>query len=144
MTDPKQVIRELVSAVNEHDFERASRYLSPDCEIITPFATLRGREHFKAYLNGLVAAFPDLRQNVQTLIAEGTTVVVEWTLTGIHRGPLQTPAGPIPATGKAMAAHGCDVYRLEGEQVVSDRIYRDRQETLVQLGLAQEPAAVRS
>jgi steroid delta-isomerase-like uncharacterized protein len=144
MSDLKVLFGQLLEAINDHDLEKASRFISPDCEIVTPFATLHGPEHFKVYLQGLIDAFPDLKQTVHNMVCEGSILVTEWTLTGTHERPLPMPTGVVPATGKTMNAHGCDVYKWEGGQITFDRIYRDRLETLIQLGLTPDPAAARA
>lgn len=141
MSNLKELFERLLEAINAHDLEKASAFISPDCEIVTPFATLRGPEPFKVYMQGLIDAFPDLKQTVHNVVCEGPSLVAEWTLTGTHQAPLRMPTGVVPATGKTMNAHGCDIYRWEGGQVKFDRIYRDRLETLIQLGLTPDPAA---
>jgi predicted ester cyclase len=145
MSDPRALFERLLAAINAHDLQAASGFISPDCEIVTPFATLRGPEPFKTYVKGLIDAFPDFMQTVHNTVCEGSTLVTEWTLTGTHLGPMRMPNGSLlPPTGKKMNAHGCDVYKWEGGQVMADRIYRDRLETLIQLGLSPDPAAARA
>jgi len=145
MSDPRALFDRMLAAINAHDLQTASEFISPDCEIVTPFATLRGPEHFKTYIQGLIDAFPDFKQTVHNTVCEGSTLVTEWTLTGTHQAPLRMPNGSVvPPTGKKMNAHGCDVYKWEGGQIIVDRIYRDRLETLIQLGLSPDPAAARA
>jgi hypothetical protein len=58
---------------------------------------------------------------------------------------MRMPNGSLlPPTGKKTNAHGCDVYKWEGGQVAVDRIYRERLETLIQLGLSPDPAGARA
>ena len=44
--------------------------------------------------------------------ASGDVVIVELSLNGTHRGPLELPVGTIPPTGKEIHAPCCDVFHL--------------------------------
>jgi predicted ester cyclase len=59
-------------------------------------------------------AFPDLRIELEQLVAEGDVVAARWTATGTHSGEL---VGIAP-TGRAVRWAGTDVYRLAGGRVV--------------------------
>ncbi len=145
MSDPRVQFEQLLAAINAHDLQTASTFISPDCEIVTPFATMRAPEPFKMYIQGLIDAFPDFKQTVHNTVCEGSTLVTEWTLTGTHPGPMRMPDGSVlPPTGKKMNAHGCDIYEWKEDRVVVDRIYRDRLETFIELGLSPDPAAARA
>ncbi len=61
-SDVRVLFERLLAAISAHDLETASGFISPDCEIVTPFATLRGPEPFKTYLQGLIDAFPDFKR----------------------------------------------------------------------------------
>ena len=63
MSDPRVLFDRMLAAINAHDLQTASEFISPDCEIVTPFATLRGPEHFKTYIQGLIDAFSRLQAN---------------------------------------------------------------------------------
>jgi predicted ester cyclase len=58
--------------------------------------------------------FPDLRIELEQLVAEDDLVSARWTATGTHSGEL---AGIAP-TGKAVRWAGTDVYRLADGKVV--------------------------
>ncbi|MCO5191495.1 MAG: ester cyclase, partial [Anaerolineae bacterium] len=52
--------------------------------------------HEKRFMPRMLAAFPDLRFEVEDMIAEGDKVVTRYTLIATHRGEFMG----IPATGK--------------------------------------------
>jgi steroid delta-isomerase-like uncharacterized protein len=60
------------------------------------------------YFQMLVSAFPDLRLNVQDVIASGDKAVARLRVTGTHRGEFMG----IPATGKSAAADLIDITRF--------------------------------
>ena len=81
-------------------------------------------------------AFPDSKGTIQNARATGDgTVVLELTWKGTHKGPLQTPAGPIAPTGKAIDIRACAVLEIAGERARAERHYFDMATLLRQLGV---------
>jgi predicted ester cyclase len=64
----------------------------------------------------------------------GETVVLELTWRGTHEGPLQTPKGSIPATGKSIEIRACAVIQVAGEKGKSQRHYFDMATLFQQIG----------
>jgi len=64
-------------------------------------------------------AFPDMHRELYRFFNVGDVVVVELALQGTHKGPLPTPMGIIPPTGKRMDAPCCDVFRLVNGKIQS-------------------------
>lgn len=95
------------------------------------------REKVKQFLTGGGdASFPDGREEIQHLVAEGNTVVAHWILRGTHRAPYLG----IPATGKSIEMHGFSIYFLEDGQIVHDLMVMDNLDALEQLGAKILPA----
>lgn len=89
------------------------------------------REKVKGFIaSGGDDPFPDGREEIQSLVAEGNTVVAHWILRGTHRN---TFIG-IPATGKTIEAHGFSIYFFEDGQIVHDLMVFDNYDVLEQLG----------
>ncbi len=86
---------------------------------------------------GWAQAFPDSVATVRSAHAsDDGTVTLEITWTGTHRGPLQTPAGPIAATGKRIEIPSCAVVELKGDKASAQRHYFDLATMLRQIGVA--------
>ena len=85
---------------------------------------------------GWAQAFPDSKATFHAALASGNGVVLEVTWKGTHKGPLQTPKGSIPATGKSIEIRACVVAELAGEKVKLQRHYFDMATLLQQLGVA--------
>ena len=64
-------------------------------------------------------AFPDMHRELYRVFSIGDVVVVELALQGTHKGPLPTPMGVLPPTGKRMDAPCCDVFRLVNGKIQS-------------------------
>jgi steroid delta-isomerase-like uncharacterized protein len=77
------------------------------------------------------AAFPDLRWNVELLVAEGDYVVGRWTAEGTHRGPW----GAVEPTGRPMKFSGVNIFRFENSKVAEIWNYRDDLGLMQQLGV---------
>ena len=58
-------------------------------------------------------AFPDLRFDIQEMVAEDDKVVASWLMSGTHLGDLPQ----MPATDKTFALRGMTIYYFEGDKV---------------------------
>jgi steroid delta-isomerase-like uncharacterized protein len=75
-----------------------------------------GREGFKILIGVFRSAFPDYRDTVERIIAEGDQVVVHWTLRGTHQGEFQ---GVAP-TGKQVTTSGISIFRVANDKITDD------------------------
>jgi ketosteroid isomerase-like protein len=80
-------------------------------------------------------AFPDMHRELYSVYVSGDVVVVELSLNGTHNGPLELPAGTIPATGKVMRTPCCDVFHLVKGKVISFHCYTAATILLGQIGV---------
>ena len=79
-------------------------------------------------------AFPDLKATIKRNFEMGDTIISEVEWAGTHRGPLDTPFGTLPATGKFGRVSALLINRIENGKVVETRHYFDQLTVLVQLG----------
>jgi steroid delta-isomerase-like uncharacterized protein len=128
-------------AYNDHSFdahwlERAAAPIAEECEVVDvpSGAILRGPEGFKQFLLGFSTAFPDSRAEVTHLSTTEDGAVVEFVGRGTHTGPLHTPGGDIPPTGRPFELHFCDVYTIKKGKIVRHSTYYDALSLLEQLG----------
>jgi len=80
-------------------------------------------------------AFPDMHRELYRVFSIGDVVVVELALQGTHQGPLPTPMGILPATGKRMDAPCCDVFRIVNGKIQSFNCYPSGTVIFAQLGV---------
>ena len=71
---------------------------------------------FKGFLAAMGGALPDLRMEIQDLVAEGDAVVARFTMVGTHTGSLM---GESP-TGNKISVRGLTYYRLANGKIVED------------------------
>ena len=112
------------------DLALADALVAPDAIFSEPGRELRGPEPLKARIAQFRAAFPDLAIAIEDLVTAGDRVVARITLRGTHRGPF---AGIAP-TGKAVAAEGISMFRVEGGRIVAGWASFDQLGMMQQLG----------
>ncbi len=140
--DNVTLVRTVFDVYNTHEsdpqwLEQSIASTAEDCELINvPLGiTLVGPEGLKQFLLGWSTAFPDSRVEITNLFATEDQAVVEFIGRGTHTGPLQGPAGDIPATGRRVEIQFCYVYRIRNGKFVSLHAYYDAMGLMQQLGL---------
>jgi steroid delta-isomerase-like uncharacterized protein len=85
---------------------------------------------FKEKTAGFAAAFPDLEEDLQDIVASGDTVATRWVVTG----SLQMELMGIPATGQPIRVEGMNFYRLKAGRVTDVWAQFDGVALMQQLG----------
>ena len=88
-------------------------------------------DHLKQFFTAFRAAFPDLRTNVEDLLAEGDKVLLRYSWTGTHKGEFLG----IAPTGKRVMVMGLALYRFADGKVVEAWANADDLGLLRQLGV---------
>jgi steroid delta-isomerase-like uncharacterized protein len=97
---------------------------------LRPTEALPGPEGQRKIVADFRAAFPDLRWNVDLILAEGDLVAGRWTATGTNTGPW----GGAEPTGKRAEFSGVNVFRFANGKVVEIWNHRDDLGLREQLG----------
>jgi steroid delta-isomerase-like uncharacterized protein len=139
--DNAAISREIYDAFDHGDFGSVLQHVTPDVEVlfVPTGQTFRGPEGFTAFMKGFKTAFPDVEIEVTNQIAAGDDVVNEFVGRGTHTGPLETPGGTVPPTGRRVTFTVCEVYRFRDGKVASLHNYQDMVSVMRQLGLIPEP-----
>jgi predicted ester cyclase len=141
MAHPEDLARRILEATDAQDWAAREALLTADCEFVTPASPRRGRAATTAYSAPFALAFPDSRHQITLVTGAGDVVVVEGVWSGTHLGPLETPQGPVPATGKSVASPFVVVMRADGDLVASVHVYFDQLALMAQMGLLPAPQA---
>ena len=91
--------------------------------------------HEKENCQGFRTAFPDLKCTVLATFADGDTAIVQWRMSGTHKGALSLLG--IPPTGKRASVDGISVGRFRSGKLVEDWTQWDAPALLKQLGVFQ-------
>ena len=130
-------------AFGDKDWDAVRAALSDDhvYDEVATHRKVQGVDQVIQLWRGWATAFPDSRAEIHAALAGGSTVAMEMTWTGTHRGPLPTPGGTVPATGKSINVRACQLVEVIGGKARSTRHYFDMATLLTQLGVGVEQAA---
>jgi steroid delta-isomerase-like uncharacterized protein len=135
-----RVAHDLHERFTEGKLESCLDAATDDIEVVFQAVgqSYRGREGFLQFMQGFRVAFPDLRIRWIHHVANGDEVVAECAWTGTHNGPLVSPSGTIPPTGKKVTdGRFCEVIKVRDGKIARIVNYQDLSSWLRQLGLAQ-------
>jgi len=140
MADNVTLIRNLFDAWNNRDLDAVADAVDPDCTIVDMGSgrTLQGPAGFVAFTTALFEAMPDGQFTLDHVTAQGDTVVVEYTGRGTHTGDLVLPAGTVPATGRSVTVHVCEIDEIRNDKIASARVYVDSGAVMAQLGITEQ------
>jgi ketosteroid isomerase-like protein len=106
--------------------------------------TYRGPKELGRTVEIYGKAFPDMHRELYDVYVAGDIVAVVLALQGTHKGPLETPMGIIPATGKRMDAPCCDIFHLKNGKIQKFDCYPSGTIIFSQLGVLSNLQAVLS
>lgn len=133
MATTRSVIEQHIRAFNDRDAD--SEPWASHAEMTAPGGAVAGREDVLGFLGVFHTAFPDCTLTVDTWLVEDDRASVEGVFAGTHDGPLHSPDGEVPPTGKSATFRWSATYRVSGDELVSEHLYFDQLGFLGQLGL---------
>jgi steroid delta-isomerase-like uncharacterized protein len=98
----------------------------------------QGAEGMRTITRKLFTAFPDLKQTVVDMTAEGDRVVLRSIMEGTQTAALEFKT-PIPATGKHVRVEEVHIMRFKDGKVVEMWMSMDHMDLLKQLGVLPMP-----
>jgi steroid delta-isomerase-like uncharacterized protein len=139
-SDNARLARMFYEFWNERDFDRGAELVAEDgsLTIVGSGERFEGPDGSRRFSHMWADAFPDGRVEIKSVIEAGDRVVVEFVGRGTHTGPLVSPMGEIPPTGRRIELRLCDVYEFRNGKVKAQRSYFDTGSLMQQLGLMPE------
>jgi steroid delta-isomerase-like uncharacterized protein len=129
----KALMRRAFETLNKHEMSAFFEFYADCTYHSSATGELKG-EAFRKFFTTAMAAFPDLRFNMQDQIAEGDKVVTRYQITGTHRGEFMG----IAPTGKQIAITGICLDRIARGTVVEEWDEWDALSMIRQLGVVPE------
>jgi steroid delta-isomerase-like uncharacterized protein len=133
----KKVVRRLFEEVwNKGNLPLADELFTPNYahhDASTPDVG-RGPESEKKRATLYRSAFPDIRLNIEDIIAEGETVMARWSCRGTHKGDLSG----IAPTGKQFNISGVSIARFANGKMAEGWVNWDALGLMQQLGVVPE------
>lgn len=136
----RRVIEELW---NQQKLDVADELFAADHESPSAPGLPAGPAGVKAIASMFLAAFPDLDVEIEIEIAEGDTVGGRLRQRGTHTGPMVTPTGTIPPSGKSVNFTEVAMLRIADGKVATSWYWTDMIGLLTQLGVIAAPPAAR-
>lgn len=124
LTENKELARQYLEAIERHTDGRIDELETLVADDVVNHSPLsgddlmpteeRGIEAFRRHAESVPRAFPDVRFDVQDVLAEADRVMVRLVLSGTHDGPFMG----IEPTGKEVSMSGIVVYRFDDGKIV--------------------------
>ncbi len=140
--DNKQLARRVWDEIwNQGKLEAIEELIDPTFEGHDPLMGPLQRDAFRNAVKGYRAAFPDLKFEINAIIAEDHFVTTRWTVRATHLGPFLGTE----SSGKSAEVTGISLAELRNGRLVSDYTEWDVASLFRQLGLEDVtvPLAVR-
>jgi hydroxyacylglutathione hydrolase len=133
-TTPKAVMTAYFDALARHDLDAIAAAWAPDghCHVAGQ-ADATGPDGVRTYWAELFGASPDLRLQIEALIAEGDQVAVKWSGSGTFAGPGSYQG--IEPTYTRLELEGLDLFSVRDGQIVREDAYTDGSTFARQIGL---------
>ncbi len=95
----------------------------------------RGRENYKRGVQMMYSAFPDLRGDIEDIVAEGDKVAIRFRWRGTQTGELMG----IPPSGKPVDFAMIEIYRFDDGKIVEGWAVFDALGMMQQIGVVPAP-----
>jgi len=136
----RQLAQKYVNIWNEKDIDALVELYDEDATMIMPGEAepLKGKDAIRANQNAYFIAFPDMHVEIGTILTSETEFCIEMITKGTNTGPLATPQGEIPPTGRQMSLQAAFLAKVSpAGLIIEDRTYFDSMVLLTQLGLTE-------
>ena len=138
--DPAEVARRHDEAWNSKDGEARKALCSPDIDVEMPGGMqLRGLDQVNQIESAFWEALPDSEIKRLEEFVAGDAVIAEGILSGTQTGPFRTPQAEIPPSGNHVSLRYASVKRVVNGKLVSEHLYFDQMEFMMQLGALPAP-----
>jgi steroid delta-isomerase-like uncharacterized protein len=126
-----------ILAFNDKDWNAVRSHMSSDFvyDEVGTGRKAQGGDQAILMWQGWAEAFPDAKATFDNELVCNSTVVLEVSWRGTHKGALQTPGGPIDPTENRIDVRACFVVEMAGDRVRQERHYFDMGTILQQLGI---------
>jgi steroid delta-isomerase-like uncharacterized protein len=136
--DPAQFVRDEIADLSRGDLDAVLGYYTEDVFFHDVSAEpCHNKEEMRDFMAIFYRGFPDLRIEINNVIAEGALLVAEYDLLGTHTGVFLDH----PPTGRAFRIPAVSVSEHNGELFTRETVYYDSASLFGQLGLPVPTAA---
>jgi len=132
------IVEKFFNSISNRDVDTAMSLLTDD-HVSHDHGTgmvMTGIEENRADMENWLSMMSDMKVEILNSVESGNCVAVELRMTGVNTGELMMPDGTkVPATGKSVEMHGCNVIEFDGEKMSKSTQYYSMMSMMAQLGL---------
>ncbi len=140
MGEAKELGQRWFDAVSAGDAAGAAALLADDLDFQASGAVVSSPEEAVGFVTAYTTGFPDSSFDVSLWVESGDDIAVcEGVWRGTNTGPMATPQGEMPATGKAVAVPFTTVFEARDGKLTAHRAYWDNAGFMMQIGLMPAP-----
>lgn len=139
-----QLTEQLHQAFNENRYDDVLALCADDMDTVSYSNGFiaKGKDNFRKFFLGFKSAFPDITITHRNIFSSGDWVAVEFGATGTNTGPLMTPSGTAPPTGRKVEFNVCEIHEWKGGKLTRIVNYQDAMSLMAQLGLLPQPSGL--
>jgi steroid delta-isomerase-like uncharacterized protein len=119
----RQRIDRWVAAQNADDLDTLISMYAPDGARVHNGAAVKGRDALRSTYTTVWKALTNRTMTPHRLTICGNTAVMEYTERVTHSGPVSSPYGEIPGSGKQFTIHGIGVMEFADDGIKELRVY---------------------
>jgi steroid delta-isomerase-like uncharacterized protein len=136
MSNIKQLVISIHDAFSKNQFDKVLELCHENVEVHAYAfgAVFQGKDGFMNFMQSFKGAFPDVIIHHKKLLVENNNAAIEFSGKGTHTGPLVTPAGNIPATGKKIELDVAEFMEFKDGLLISLHNYQDAGSLMRQIG----------
>jgi steroid delta-isomerase-like uncharacterized protein len=127
--------QQYVDALLTSDRAALAEICTDDVEFVVPGMEGTGVDAMVQYNDMFLKAFPDASHEIVARLEAMGAIVMEVNYRGTNTGPMVTPQGELPATGRSVVIRGCWILRTRDGKVASFHAYFDQMGFMQQLGV---------
>jgi steroid delta-isomerase-like uncharacterized protein len=134
----REIVDRLQNAFNQQDAGAFAALHTAEAIAVDPqyAEPLHGRDAIRMDMEDFFTTFPDATATFSNVLEDGNTVAVEMMISGTNKGPVVTPQGALPATGRRAEMRAGVFLRLdESDLIAESRRYFDLAGLMQQLGV---------
>jgi steroid delta-isomerase-like uncharacterized protein len=131
----RAVVRKFFAALDEQNMAAVEDLLAPNYRLHFDAMPEMDRQAGIGFFGAFLAAFPDIRHEVQDQLAEGDGVATRIVVSGRNQGEFMG----MPATGKAIRVGAINLIRLNDAKIAEHWINADSLGMMQQLGAIPSP-----
>jgi steroid delta-isomerase-like uncharacterized protein len=139
--EAKALLDDVLLIMNEERLDLIEKHYAPDMILKTSGMPQpsKGYEGIRTWLNIVFTSAPDHHLTFNEFYVDGNVIFTRWSGTGTNTGPLSTPFGEVPATGRSFSNSGLSFYRIENGLITEMEVVFNVIETLMQMGFKVMP-----